>query len=109
MSKTTIKNTDEFEKIIKKLEWTIPALEDAFELQNRNFRMIDGTDNYRGKCQRAISEKYTQVKGNYESIDEALINYIKFLKLTLNNYKKYEETLNKSIDENVENLNVNQN
>ena len=109
MSKTTIKNDNEFEKIIRDLERTIPAIEDAFELQNRNFRMIDGTDNYRGKCQQAISEKYNEVKSNYETIDEALINYIKFLKLTLNNYRHYEATLNRSLDENSENLDVNHN
>ena len=107
MSNIVIKDSRKFEKIIDELEKTIPAIEDSFETQNKNYKIIENTDNYRGKCQEVINEKYKDVKNNYNSIDEALINYIKFLKITLNNYKRYEETTNTTINNNEYELNVN--
>ena len=107
MSEIIITDSKKFEKIINDLESTIPAIENSFTQQDRNFSMIDGTDNYRGSCQEVISGKYKDVRKNYESIQETLINYVKFLKITLQNYKNYENSLNETIDNNLENLNVN--
>ena len=107
MHDIVITDSREFERIILELERTIPQFEDSFRLQNRNYSMIDGTDNYRGICQSVISEKYNEFTNNYEYIDEALRNYVKFLKITLENYKKQEATFNSSIENNQDNLNVN--
>lgn len=107
MSKIIITNSKEFERIINELEYTIPDIENSFKLQDRNFSMIDGTDSYRGNCQESISNKYREFKKNYDPIQETLRNYIKFLKITLNNYKEYESTIDKTIENNLENLNVN--
>lgn len=107
MSDVVIKDTNQFERIISELEKTIPEIEDTFLLQDKNFSMIDGTDNYRGQCQEVISGKYNTVKKNYQTIDDALINYIKFLKITVRKYKEYERTMNETIDRNDEELNVN--
>ena len=102
-----ITDTNEFERIVNELEKTLPDFEDTFSLQDKNFSMIDGTDNYRGMTQEVISEKYRAVKNNYQSINEALINYVKFLKITIRKYKEYEQKMNEAIDKNVEELNVN--
>ena len=107
MSRTNLTDSKEFERIIKELEYTIPLIEDSFNLQNKNFSMIDGTDNYRGKCQRVISDKYSEVQKNYLPIQEALRNYVKYLKITLLNYEKFEESIDETINDNLENLNVN--
>ena len=107
MSKVIIKDSKKFEKIINDLENTIPAIENSFSTQDRNFGMIDGTDNYRGSCQEVISRKYSDVKKNYDSIIETMKNYVKFLKITLNNYENYERNIDKTINDNLDNLNVN--
>ena len=107
MSKIVITDSKRFEKIINDLENTIPAIENSFATQDRNFAMIDGTDNYRGDCQRVISEKYNEVRKNYESIQDTLKNYVKFLKMTLQNYENYERNIDQSINDNLDNLNVN--
>ena len=107
MSKVIITDTNRFEGIISELEKTIPEFEDVFSLQDKNFSKIDGTDNYRGRCQEVISGKYNTVKKNYQSIDEALRNYIKFLKITVKKYKDYELAMDKTIDKNDEELDVN--
>ena len=102
-----IEDSEEFRRIIHDLENNVTQFDDSFRLQNRNFSMIDGTDNYRGECQSVISEKYNEFTNNYEPIEEALRNYIKFLKITIENYENQEKTFNESIDNNLENLNVN--
>ena len=107
MSKVIIKDIEKFENIVNELEQTIPDFEDIFYKQNNNFALIDGTDNYKGKCQEVISEKYNKFKNNYQYIDEALINYVKYLKITIANYKNYINRLNQGIDDNQENLRVN--
>lgn len=107
MSKVVITDSNRFERIINELEKTIDDYRDVFSLQNRNFSMIDGTENYRGQCQEVISRKYNDVKKNYQEIDDALVNFIKFLKMTLKKYKDYEREIDKAVDRNEEELNVN--
>ena len=108
MSKIIITDSNMFEKIIDELENIIPDFESVFANQNKNFNMIDGTDTYRGECQEVLSQKYNDFKKNYDSIDETLINYVKYLKITLENYRNYEREINKSIDLNENGLNINQ-
>jgi hypothetical protein len=107
MSKIVIKDTNKFENIINELENTLPSFEDVFKNQDKNFSMIDGTDIWKGDTQKVITSKYNDLRKNYDSIDETLRNYIKYLKITVDNYKRYEEMVDKSVSENEENLNVN--
>ena len=102
-----ITDSEEFRRIIHDLERNVTQYEDSFRLQNRNFSMIDGTDNYRGECQSVISEKYKEFTNNYGPIIESLKNYIKFLKITIQNYENQENAFNESIENNLENLDVN--
>lgn len=107
MAKIIIKDTDKFETIIAELEKTIPAFESAFEIQNNNYNTIDGTESWTGETQRIVISKYNELKRNYEPIKESLINYIKYLKITVENYKKFEKTVDETIDDNDGNLDVN--
>ena len=107
MSDITIKDTKTFEKIVNELEQIVPQIDNSFVVQNKNFSMINGTDIYKGKCQSVISKKYDLFKKNYEPVNEALNNYVKYLKITLENYKEYEKTLNSAIDDNVDGLSIN--
>ena len=107
MANVVITDTNKFESIIKELENTLPTIEDVFASQNNNFRTIDGTDVWKGATQEVISGKYDDLSKNYEPICESLRNYIKFLKITVSNYKNYENTVDRSIEENETELNVN--
>ena len=55
--------------------------------------------------------KETKCKEHCCGIDnelcESLRNYIKFLKITVTNYKNYENTVDKTIENNETELNVN--
>ena len=107
MSKVVITDTNRFESIIGDLENTLPTIEDVFASQNNNYRTIDGTDVWKGETQEVISNKYDDLTKNYEPICDSLRNYIKFLKITVSNYKNYENTVNKTIENNETELNVN--
>ena len=107
MSNVYITDSDKFEEIISTLESSIPNIEDIFNNQNNNFNSIDGTDIWQGDTQRVISSKYDELSQNFTPIVDTLRDYIKYLKITINNYKNLENKIDKSIDENLENLNVN--
>ena len=107
MSKVVITDTNRFESIIGDLENTLRTIEDVFASQNNNYRTIDGTDVWKGETQEVISNKYDDLTKNYEPICDSLRNYIKFLKITVSNYKNYENTVDKTIENNETELNVN--
>lgn len=107
MTKVIIKDTARFEAIINDLERTIPEFESAFEMQNKNYDTIDSTNSWTGDTQKIITNKYNDLKRNYEPIKESLTNYVKYLKVTVENYKRFEEMVDNSIDDNDSNLDVN--
>lgn len=107
MGKIVITDTDKFESIISSLEGTLPVIEDVFRNQNNYYQSINHTDAWSGETQQVISDKYDELSKNYDSINESLRNYIKYLKITVSNYKNFETLANKSVDENEIELNVN--
>ena len=107
MSNIIITDSNKFEKIIEELENTIPAIQNSFLAQDRNFNIINDPNNYKGDCQRVLNEKYTKMRKNYESIQDSLTNYVKFLKIIVNNYREYEKSINEIINDNLDNLDVN--
>lgn len=107
MSKIIITDINRFESIVSKLESSFPEFEELFRMQDANYNNIDGTDVWKSDTQGVVSSKYVELSKNYEPIKETLLNYIKYLKITLENYKKFESTVNNSIEQNLDNLNVN--
>lgn len=107
MSNIVITDTNKFESIISNLEGTLPVIEDVFRNQNNYYKSIDHTDAWSGETQGVISDKYNELSQNYDSINESLRNYIKYLKITVSNYKNFENLVDKSVNENENELNVN--
>ena len=107
MSNIVITDTDKFESIISNLEGTLPVIEEVFNNQNSYYKSIDHTDAWSGETQGVISDKYNELSENYDSINESLRNYIKYLKITVSNYKNFENLVDKSVNENENELNVN--
>lgn len=107
MSKIIITDTNRFESIVSELESSFPEFEELFRMQNDNYNTINGTDVWKSDTQEVVSSKYVELSKNYEPIKETLMNYIKYLKITVENYKNFESTVDSSIEQNLDNLNVN--
>lgn len=104
MNSILINNTMEFEKEINSLQSSLSRIKDIFQKENVNMNKIDNTDIWSGKTQQSITEKYDELKENFPVIEESLENYIKFLRLTLENYKNTEIKINTNIDNVQKNL-----
>lgn len=107
MSKEVITDSNKFEEIINNLEASLPNIKSIFDSQSANYERINETDAWSGKTQQIIYQKYRDLTKNYEPILNSLNNYVKFLKITIENYKNYETSLNSSIEDNEENLKAN--
>lgn len=107
MSNIIINDSKEFDVIINKLENTLPVIRDIFSSLDEKIECINGTEIWYGKTQETFCNKYLEFSENYPVINEAFENYVKFLKIVLNNYKKAENKINSNIENNLNNLDVN--
>ena len=103
----TITNPLEFEKIIKELKESVIRMSDCFNNENTFMKKIDKTDIWTGEVQDKVYSKYLELSNCYNPVIESLKTYIKFLENTLNSYMNAELTINKDIEDNLEDLNVN--
>lgn len=107
MKKILITDYDQFNEVILNFEKSLIKIKEIFANENRNFEEINATNTWTGKTQEVIYNKYKLLANNFEPIETALQIYIDFLKNTLQEYKNANEYLNKNIEFNDENLNVN--
>ncbi len=107
MSNVVISDSSKFEAIVNNLEKSVQRINDVFTDENNNIEQINNTKCWSGKTEETVYGKYRELTNNYEPIKEALTNYVKFLKITLENYKQYEAMLDRQLEENSENMNVN--
>lgn len=102
-----ITNSLEFEKIIKELKESLVRMNDNFNNESTFMRKIDKTDIWYGEVQDKVYSKYLELSKCYNPVIESLKTYIKFLENTLNSYRNAEKTFNTSVENNLEDLNVN--
>ena len=98
MNNIVITNSGEFEDVITSLETSYSKIQDIFTSENNNKELINGTDTWTGRAQKAMYEKYTKLSDNFDPIEYSLKLYIVFLKKTIEEYKKVEEEIGKNID-----------
>jgi len=100
--------TDELELIINSLDQKIKKITRTLNEIDTKMNKISGNeDTWQGEAQQSVYRSYLTISKNFPEIIEQLENYNKFLKTTVTNYKKGEESINSDILENKENLNVN--
>ena len=83
------------------------TIKDALGYEDNSSKRFEDQEIWDGKAGESISRKIKEYKECFPTMVESLETYIKFLRETLDNYKRAEETLNKSIESNAEELNVN--
>lgn len=106
MKKILITNYNQFNEIILSFEKSLSNIKEIFSNENKTFEKINETSIWTGKTQQVIYSKYKLLAKNFEPIEESIQIYIDFLKNTLQEYKDNEDYLNKNLELNDENLDV---
>ena len=73
----------------------------------KNAKEINGTDTWNGNGQVALYNKYVELIKNFSPIEYSLDLYIKFLRKTLEDYRRLEEELENNMQDFASELNVN--
>ena len=107
MGRIVITDSGQFEEVIQELEESYNKIKDVFTKEKTNKEEINATDTWTGKAQEAMYEKYELLSENFTPIEYSLGVYIKFLKKTLEDYKREEEEINRNMELVAEQLNVN--
>lgn len=107
MNTITITNSDEFEKIITKIEISRQKIANIFFEDTQNIEKIHETEIWTGKAQDSLYRKYKELEKNFSPIDETLQIYVSFLNNALNSYKKLEQKTINNMDINNQSLDVN--
>ncbi len=105
--KIIITDSAKFEEVIMELEESYGKIKDIFAKEKNNKEEINGTDTWTGKAQEAMYDKYALLAENFTPVEYSLNVYIKFLKKTLEDYKRIEEEINRNMEAVAEQLNVN--
>ena len=102
-----ITDSGQFEEVINSLEDSYNKLVDIFANEKNNKEEINETDTWTGTASQAMYGKYQASSENFTPIEYSLSVYIKFLKKTLEDYKRVEEEISTNIDMISEQLDVN--
>jgi uncharacterized protein YukE len=95
-------------EILSKLEDKRNELSDIYEAINIESHKINGENsNWEGKGQQKFYNSYKSIANNFEPINEELITCHEFLMDTIEKYMTTEENINKSIENNKKDLDVN--
>ena len=98
-------DSENFENLLATLESDTKKIEEKFN--NINNLMNEVNDEiWSGKTANKLKEKYLSIYNKFPEITNQLNNYNTFLKHTIENYKMLEQNINKSINNNNENLTV---
>ena len=107
MSNTIIKDEQAFINTYDNFERSLEKIKDIFDKQNNTFDSINETEIWTSETQKDMIEKYNNLKGYYDSVEDSIKNYIEFMKKTLYDYQKLNQQGISEANDNSDNLNVN--
>ena len=105
--KINISSFESFETVISNLNKSLNTIKDALGYEDESSKRFEDKEIWDGKAGASISAKIKEYKECFPPMVESLETYIKFLRETLENYRRAEETINKAVENNAEELNVN--
>ena len=105
-NKILITDSAQFEEVIRALEDSYNKVKDIFQSQKRNAEEINETDTWTGATAEVMYNKYKLLSDNFAPIEYSLDLYIKFLKKTLEDYKRAEEEIERNINDIEQSLDV---
>ncbi len=107
MNGIVITDSGRFEQVIASFEESFNKIKDIFANERKNAEEINNTDTWTGGAASVMYEKYKKLSDNFQPIEYSLELYIKFLRKTLEDYRRIEEEINKNMEDFSESLNVN--
>jgi len=100
--------TEGLELVVSLLNEKIKTIEEIFSDIDKKMKMIDGTsDVWQCDSQDVTYKSYKTISKTFPNMVEQLTSYKLFLEKTIDNYKKGEADINKEINDNENNLDVN--
>ena len=97
-----------FRKIITLLDEEIVKLENVYAEIEKESKHIDGTSSvWSGKTQTVVYDYYKSISPDFPKTVERFKSFSSYLKTTLDNYIRGENSINKDVDTSEENLDVN--
>ncbi len=109
MANNVYMNSEALDLINFKLEDKTKKLDDLYKELNNKLSILDGNSIvWKGKAQEAFYEHYTGVSSHFPDIIDQLNSYVLFLAETIENYEKRDQAMDKDIDDNKNNLDVNE-
>ena len=105
--KVIINDSARFDEIINQIEKDYFKIKDIFEKEKRNSQEINGTDTWNSNGQVALYNKYVELMENFGPIEYSMDLYIKFLRKTLEDYRRFEDAVQDNMEEFSSELDVN--
>ncbi len=100
-------NSHGLEQEIGVFENSLSNIRSIFENEQKKLLILNNGHSWVGSTQEAMYNKMIAFQNNFDPILEALQVYIDFMKKALDDYKRFEDTRNKNLDESANELNVN--
>lgn len=100
-------NSQGLEQEINTFETSLSNIKSIFENEEKKLLILNNGHSWVGSTQEAMYNKMVSFQSNFDPIIEALEVYIDFMKKALDDYKRFEETRNRNLEESSNELNVN--
>lgn len=97
-----------FEQVLLKLKEKTEELNTIYDEIEEKSKSINGeNETWKGKGQAGFYKSYKTISRKFEGIKDNFLSSNQFLEETINSYKEKDNTINKTINESENNLNVN--
>lgn len=107
MSRTARMETVEFENTLKNINEKVTAVKSLFDDIEKSMATLDGTNKiWQGRAQELVYKNYSSIANKFPGIKEKLEDYVEFLSTTLDYYKQEENSLENSVNNNADDLNI---
>ncbi len=103
----TITSSNDFENIVHNMEASNSKIASIFEETTASIAKLNTENSWEGIAQKQFISKYESLQSNYEIINNSMLKNVNFLKNIIESYKETENQINKNIDSNSLELNVN--
>ncbi len=100
-------NTSELNNCILKMENEIKNIEALFTKIENDMKSFHGNEIWYGDANEAYFNRFLMLKNFFPKVNMSLYNFVNYLKVTNENYINAENSINKDVDTNEIELNVN--